>query len=98
MADHTEEELRSTNGLIYSGKGEEYRLRSNEVPLSDIEIPDSMNWTDLGAVNPPKDQGICGSCWSFGVTGALEGGYFIKYGELVYIAQIFLKIGRFPFN
>lgn len=27
------------------------------------------------------DQSICGSCWSFGTTGAVEGAYFMKHGE-----------------
>ena len=32
----------------------------------------------LGAVNPVKSQGICGSCYAYAVTGAMEGAFFIK--------------------
>lgn len=33
------------------------------------------------------DQSVCGSCWSFGTTGAIEGAYFVKYKKLLRLSQ-----------
>jgi C1A family cysteine protease len=59
----------------------------HSAPVDPSALPASVDWTTQGAVTPVKNQGNCGSCWSFSTTGSLEGAYFLKYGNLLSFSE-----------
>ncbi|CAH1796383.1 unnamed protein product [Owenia fusiformis] len=51
------------------------------------EIPRAVDWRKKGVVSPVKDQGKCGSCWTFSTTGAMEAHTAIKYNDHLILSE-----------
>jgi len=87
FADLSAEEFKAT----YLGvKG---AVRNPEHPVAVVSkeavaaMPTSFDWVPKGAVTPVKNQGQCGSCWSFSAAQNIEGQWFLSNHSLPVLSE-----------
>ncbi|XP_072258358.1 cathepsin L-like proteinase [Pyxicephalus adspersus] len=88
FADMTPEERSLKSCLSPKGKsifpGVNYHLQDNS---KNLDLPESVDWRDSKCVSHVKNQGLCGSCWSFATVGVVESRNCIKTNELVELSE-----------
>jgi len=84
FADLTNEEF---NGL-YKGLAKVHPVVPSSPLQADVSaLPASVDWRTKGVVTGIKNQGQCGSCWSFSTTGSVEGAHALNTGTLVSLSE-----------
>jgi len=86
LADLTEEEFKR-DYLGFNKLADDPDIHWPPADIPDIPLPESFDWREHGAVTKVKNQGMCGSCWAFSVTGNVEGQNAIKNGKLVSLSE-----------
>jgi len=63
---------------------QKYQDNSVKIPSleSTLALPDKVDWRDRNIISPVKDQGRCGSCWTFGTAENIESFWAMKTGKL----------------
>jgi len=99
MSDRTIEELQSMKGLDRSllhhqrALDMDRRRRLKQEGAIEIDLaalPSRLDWREKGVVTPVKNQGSCGSCWTFASAETLESQWAIATGRLQELSEQFI--------
>ncbi|PZC74549.1 hypothetical protein B5X24_HaOG207683 [Helicoverpa armigera] len=87
FTDLSYEEFRSTYMGLKTNLTNENQVPMKMADIPDIKVPVNFDWREYDAVTDVKDQGSCGSCWAFSVTGNIEGQWKMQSGKLVSLSE-----------
>lgn len=85
LTDRTDQEMKAMNGYLGKLSPPAVNVLGSSMQVNDL--PDHIDWREKGVVTAVKDQGMCGSCWTFGAVESLESMYAIATGKLAVLSE-----------
>lgn len=74
-------------GLLHNPAREDGLGVQHSILADCDELPAEFDLRDFGVVPPVRDQGSCGSCWAFSMTGSLESAHAAGGGGLLNLSE-----------
>mmetsp|Transcript_110724 Transcript_110724/g.319864 ORF Transcript_110724/g.319864 Transcript_110724/m.319864 type:complete len:371 (+) Transcript_110724:55-1167(+) len=79
FSDMSDEEFRAKILMAPQNCSATHIATTSTRPAELPDLPVRVDWREKGVVSEVKNQGHCGSCWTFSTTGCLEAHMAIKY-------------------
>jgi len=91
MSDWTPKEFKRLLGYK-KGLAAVMRMTSNATvadfgKINISALPKHVDWREKGIITAVKDQGQCGSCWTFGTAEGIESHWALKTGKLTDLSE-----------
>jgi len=91
LSDWTLDEMKNLKGYDKNLGAALRKKRASNILVNNVDeaiaLPRHVDWRNRGVVTPVKDQGRCGSCWTFAAAETLESHYAISTGRLNELSQ-----------
>jgi len=89
FSDRTDAEFRRLlgyNKALAFSNSESRKIKAQHVVFNG-DLPENVDWRNKGIISPVKDQGDCGSCWTFGTCETIESYLALANGELNILSE-----------